>query len=240
MSKPVFQRAVCLGILIGCALINPDLLRGGQDRESVSTHLNTAVGWPETGGPGSTLPSQVSSVIPPIRSSVEDESHFSTTKTLGSILFVLALILGIFICLKRYLPERFGISGNTRMIQVIENVSLGEKRSLVLVRIRDQNLLLASTPTNISLIKEIEFSQPSDASTAGFLVHNPDPCSREFADPGTDKSSPAGTTVRVAFRDVMASELCACSTSGRDGPRQLFSRLSEIQKRLRRRFEHSR
>ena len=238
MSKPARQSGVCLGILIAWAFFNPDLLGASQDKESASARLNVAMSQPGTADPGFIVPSAFPSAVSPVRSSLDGESQFSTTKTLGSILFVLALILAIAICLKRYMPDRFGATGNKRMIQVLENVSLGEKRSLILVRIHDHNLLLANTPSSISLIKEVDLRRLCDTSAIGPLSHNPDPSSREFAVSRAGNSAAEGTSP-VAFSDIMASELHSCRTSRREGQGQLFPSLGKIRGKLQRRFRHS-
>ena len=78
----------------------------------------------------------------------------SGTRAVGSMIFILALILISVILLKRYMPHRFGPLGHKRRIQVLESVAIGEKRSLTLIEFDGVSLLLASTPGGISLLKE--------------------------------------------------------------------------------------
>jgi len=149
------------------------------------------------------------------------EAPLSITKISGSILFVLALVLALAVFVKRYLPGRFGVTGRRKIIQILETVSLGEKRSLIVVRIEHENLLLASTPTNVSLIKAISLGEPSDnavksASGADFSEEPPGPLAN-----GT---SPTKRTAQVTFRDVLTSELQDSKDSTRArSPKVLFN-----------------
>ena len=79
----------------------------------------------------------------------------SGTRAVGSMIFVLALILISVILLKRYMPHRFGPLGHKRRIHVMETVPIGEKRSLTLIEFDGASLLLASTPGGVSLLKEV-------------------------------------------------------------------------------------
>ena len=79
----------------------------------------------------------------------------SGVRTVGSMVFILGLILGAAVLLKRYMPHRFGPLGHKRRIQVLETIPIGEKRSLTLIEIDGATLLLASTPGSVSLLKEI-------------------------------------------------------------------------------------
>ena len=98
----------------------------------------------------------------PAQSPVSDETFSNAqagfagfgTKAVGSMIFILALILISVILLKRYMPHRFGPLGHKRRIQVLETVPIGEKRSLTLIEFDGVSLLLASTPGGVSLLKE--------------------------------------------------------------------------------------
>ncbi|HEX4998889.1 MAG TPA: flagellar biosynthetic protein FliO [Terriglobia bacterium] len=99
----------------------------------------------------------------------------------GALIVVLALIWISVVLLKKYMPHRFGAIGQKRRIQVLETVPVGEKRALTLIRIDDEELLLASTPGSFSLLKEIRpdpnrgktvsaVDGPAPADAAGFSV----------------------------------------------------------------------
>jgi flagellar biosynthetic protein FliO len=128
------------------------------------------------------------------------EAPLSITKLSGSILFVLALVLALAVFVKRYLPGCFGAAGRRTIIQIVETVSLGEKRSLILVRIEHENLLLASTPTSVSLIKAIGLDDTVTTASGAVL-------SKELAGPLANRTPPAETGAPVTFREVLTSEL---------------------------------
>jgi flagellar biosynthetic protein FliO len=82
----------------------------------------------------------------------------------GALILILATIWLGMILLKRFMPHRFGPLGQKRRIQVIETVPIGEKRTLTLVRIDNEELLLASTPGSLALLKEIRRDQTTEAA----------------------------------------------------------------------------
>jgi flagellar biosynthetic protein FliO len=110
----------------------------------------------------------------------------SGSRAAGAMIFVLALIVTAMILLKRYMPYRFGPLGHKRRIQVLETVPIGDKRSLILVAIDGSGLLLAATPNNVSLLREIE----TDPNPGSALKSEAEP-------PGTN----------AAFKETLAAEI---------------------------------
>jgi len=222
MAKLSDGCAVCLTLLVSMSL-QPALLSGQDKEERVTTEPKRIVEQK----PGEGLEYPVSASQSPLSSSSSGtslsdwEAPFSITKISGSILFVLALVLALAVFVKRYLPGRFGVTGRRKIIQILETASLGEKRSLIVVQIEHENLLLASTPTNVSLIKAISLGDPSEnavksVSGAGF--------SEELAGPLANGPSPTDGTAKVTFRDVLTSELQDSKDSTRARiPKVLFS-----------------
>lgn len=85
--------------------------------------------------------------------------------TLG---LVLAIMAGLAWLWKRYGPDGAGIAnqGRSEAIRVVGTKMLGGKRTLLLVRVRGQTLLLGATPQQITCLSEIEeldneWSQPA-------------------------------------------------------------------------------
>jgi len=117
----------------------------------------------------------------------------------GALILVLAAIWLAMILLKRFLPHRFGPLGQKRRIQVIETVPIGEKRTLTLVRIDNEELLLASTPGNLSLLKEIRRDRGAEA-----VAPLPEQTTelRETAEAGTRT-----TADDQKFEDVLADQV---------------------------------
>ncbi len=97
-------------------------------------------------------------------SPVKGDSWWSAAKAIGATVFIIGLILGAMTLLKRYMPYRFGPLGHTRQIQVLESVPIGEKRMLTLVEVGGQRLLLASSPGNVTLLKELPAHSEARAS----------------------------------------------------------------------------
>jgi len=138
----------------------------------------------------------------------------SGTRALGATILVLALIWMTTVLLKRYMPHRFGPLGHKRRIQVLETVPIGDKRSLTLVRIDGEGLLLASTPGSVSLLKEIKLEQASEQTP-------------QSANPKERlKTSQSGTDLQTSqkFSDTLADELRHANSS-KPEPLAAFSRL---------------
>jgi flagellar biosynthetic protein FliO len=119
-------------------------------------------------------------------------------RAVGAMIVVLSLIWITMVLLKRYMPHRFGPLGHKRRIQVLETVPIGDKRSLTLVRIDDEDLLLASTPASVSLIKQVRLASTETTtyrSAPGSLV-TPEP---------STQPTPLETTQK--FSETLADEI---------------------------------
>jgi len=79
----------------------------------------------------------------------------------------LALVLGL-LGLFYYLAQRFNIrrSGGSsqRQIRVVERTSLGDKRSLLIVRVGQEQFLLGATSSTISMLSSIVCDSFSDTA----------------------------------------------------------------------------
>ncbi|MFP4380717.1 MAG: flagellar biosynthetic protein FliO [Candidatus Sumerlaeia bacterium] len=75
-------------------------------------------------------------------------------RMLGALAIVLGLMFGVAWLWKKYAPQQ---KASTRddVIRIVGSRMLGNKRSLLLVRVRGQTLLLGVTPQNISCLTEI-------------------------------------------------------------------------------------
>jgi flagellar biosynthetic protein FliO len=116
--------------------------------------------------PQSEPPSEGAAVSPVSEESLSEAQSGSMggygIRAVGALIVVLGAIWFAMILLKRYMPHRFGPLGQKRRIQVLETVPIGEKRTLTLVRIDNEELLLASTPGSLSLLKEIRLERSTD------------------------------------------------------------------------------
>jgi flagellar biosynthetic protein FliO len=87
----------------------------------------------------------------------EEESLIITALSfIAKLAVVLALAYVSILGLKRFGTLRTALGGGGQRIKVIENSALGANRSLHLVEVGKRKLLLASTPTQISLVTEIK------------------------------------------------------------------------------------
>ncbi|MEJ7708496.1 MAG: flagellar biosynthetic protein FliO [Pyrinomonadaceae bacterium] len=78
-------------------------------------------------------------------------------RTLGALLLIVGLIFGAGWGLKRYGGPRFGATQqqlDMPALSVISTASLGERRSLAVVKFGERTLLLGSTQQTITLIAE--------------------------------------------------------------------------------------
>lgn len=71
-------------------------------------------------------------------------------------IFMTAVILGAAYYVTRFIAKRgLGVSGN-KNIKVVESINLGIDKSLLLVKVGEQYMLLGSTQKSISLLAEID------------------------------------------------------------------------------------
>jgi len=74
-------------------------------------------------------------------------------RTLGALLLIVGLIVIVSYGLRRFGGARFSDArAENKTLDVISTVSLGDKRSLAVVRFEDQTLLIGTTPHSISFL----------------------------------------------------------------------------------------
>jgi len=135
----------------------------------------------------------------------------------GALILVLAVIWMGMVLLKRFMPHRFGPLGQKRRIQVLETVPIGEKRTLTLVRIDNEELLLASAPGSLSLLKEIRRDRGTDA--VALVQEPPQAVKAEIA--------PRTTAADQQFEEVLADQVQSAKPA--EGP---LSRLTFLRQEL--------
>ena len=86
-----------------------------------------------------------------------------------SFIFKLALVLGLayasILGLKKFSNMKTIAGGSSQRIRVMENSSLGANRSLHVVQIGSKKLLVASTPSQVNLLTELDPEDIVDNST---------------------------------------------------------------------------
>lgn len=78
----------------------------------------------------------------------------ATIKMILSLIFVLAIVWGLYRIAKKKVPM-LGHGGNGRLIQVIENRSIGVKKQIALVQVPGSVLVLGIGTDKVSLLTEI-------------------------------------------------------------------------------------
>ena len=174
-------------------------------------------------------------------------------KAFGSLLLVLSIIFTIAFLLRRYLPCYFGMSGNKRLIQIVENVSLGDKRNLTLVRVGSDRLLLGCTANSISVLEKIQFPiedaveapNPTDGElrfeSRGQASHFPAIkwVLRSLSGRRTDLngnprrlSNQEASTSSLSFGEILEQNAEGSNPQSNDNPTRAISRLAEIRRNL--------
>ena len=127
-------------------------------------------------------------------------------RAIGAMIVVLALIWITMILLKRYMPHRFGALGHQRRMQVLETLPIGEKRTLTLIRIDNEQLLLAGTPGSLALLKEIRVDLGQTIPPRHPLMSHPSSSEEGSFHSAPSRGNPSVETSRN-FADVLADEV---------------------------------
>ena len=86
-------------------------------------------------------------------------------KAISALALVLGFI-GLFYYLSQRLNERLTGGASKRRVQVIERTPLGDKRTLLLVQVGKQQLLLGATNNTISTLSEVVCEELPEESTS--------------------------------------------------------------------------
>ncbi|MBI3657234.1 MAG: flagellar biosynthetic protein FliO [Acidobacteria bacterium] len=100
-------------------------------------------------------------------------------QVVGALAFVLTLIAGAYLLVKRLNPERLGKRSKERLMLALDSMTVGDKKSLMLVEVSGDKYLLASTPNDVCLLAKIESATPPWRSMAAPV--EPAPASPDFA-----------------------------------------------------------
>lgn len=73
-------------------------------------------------------------------------------RTFGALLLVIGLLIGGTWCLRRLKGSPFAAGRDDVRLVVLKTISIGDRRTLTLVRFGDRTLLLGSTPQSVSLL----------------------------------------------------------------------------------------
>ncbi|MDC0611036.1 flagellar biosynthetic protein FliO [Vibrio sp.] len=89
----------------------------------------------------------------PVLAATESSSQFDLLATFGSLLFVIALILGLAWIMKRM---RIPALGREKDFAVIRQIPLGARERLMVVKAGDEQFVIGSTPHSIQLISKLD------------------------------------------------------------------------------------
>lgn len=105
-------------------------------------------GWPAPGAAAEKKP----------KPAEESSTPLTVARFIGSLALVLGLCYVTIIGLKKFSNLKSVVASNRSQIKVIESSNLGANRTLHLVEIGSKRLLVASTPTQVNLLTELEAS----------------------------------------------------------------------------------
>jgi flagellar biosynthetic protein FliO len=92
------------------------------------------------------------------------EMVYPFIRTVGGVGLVLCLIVAATMVFRRFAPQYFPKRPVERTLRLIENLSMGEKRSVALVEVGGQQYLVGNTPHQISLLAVLESAGQASAS----------------------------------------------------------------------------
>jgi flagellar biosynthetic protein FliO len=78
--------------------------------------------------------------------------HFPVIRTLGGMGLVLCLMIGLYFAARKFAPQYFIKKPSERNLQVIETLSMGDRRSISLIEVAGNRFLIGNTPHQINLL----------------------------------------------------------------------------------------
>ena len=96
--------------------------------------------------------------------SSETNWFLPTVKAVGGFGIVLVLIIGGFFATRKFAPQFFPPRVGAKSMKLIETISMGDKRSLVLVEVGEDRFLLGNTTQEITLLAALGSSSSTQSS----------------------------------------------------------------------------
>ena len=87
---------------------------------------------------------------------------FMTIKMLSVLAVVIGIMLVCFNLLKKYMPQRNMLFSENKSMKIIETLYFGPKKSVVLVKVASEYVLLGSSANEINYLKEVKFSDSEE------------------------------------------------------------------------------
>lgn len=102
-------------------------------------------------------------------------------RTVGALLLIVGLIVAASWGMKRFAGARFGApKEDAPQLAILNSLSLGDKKSLAIVRFGERTLLLGATPQSVTLLAEEAGQSPIQARSVAEILD--DEASEEFAE----------------------------------------------------------
>lgn len=98
------------------------------------------------------------------------ESELPVFKALGGLGLVLCLIIGGFFGLKKFAPQYFAKHSSEKSLKVIETLSMGDRRSISLIRVDNSHFLVGNTPQQINFLATLPSTPSSDSDPAAAAI----------------------------------------------------------------------
>jgi flagellar biosynthetic protein FliO len=84
---------------------------------------------------------------------------FLLIRTLGGLGLVIGVILLAYVGIRRFGPKYLRRRSDQQSLSIIESLPLGEKRSVALIKVCDQRLLIGHTANQITLLTQLPVAQ---------------------------------------------------------------------------------
>jgi flagellar protein FliO/FliZ len=90
------------------------------------------------------------------KDSFATEASSSIMRMIAALAIVLACIYGCVFLLKRFGPNKMGRSGEKRLIEMIDSISVGPKKIIAVVRVGERAVVVGITDTQMTSLSELD------------------------------------------------------------------------------------
>jgi flagellar biosynthetic protein FliO len=135
--KAVLMKLVFLALFVSCAHGQAVSPPSRNDNGNINSSTGIATNQPQT-TPMSEMP--------------DTGMHFSVFRTLGGMGIVLCLMIGAYYAARKFAPQYFLKKPSEKNLQVIETLSMGDRRSISLIEVAGNRFLIGNTPHQINLL----------------------------------------------------------------------------------------
>jgi flagellar protein FliO/FliZ len=108
---------------------------------------------------------------------------YSSIKMVTALVFVLSIMLGCYYLFKKTLGKKMGFAGKDRLIKVVSSAYIGPKKSIALVEVAGETLVLGISGDQMTLLsKMMPPEAPAREETAEIPRHWQNHGARNFAE----------------------------------------------------------